>query len=82
MKKRILSVVLALCIAMSAAFAVGVYADDANGVLRFNENGEFTIMHLTDTQDGYPTSEKTLSYSAVTIASARKSKAKKIRILR
>ena len=41
MKKRILSVVLALCIAMSAAFAVGVYADDANGVLRFNENGEF-----------------------------------------
>lgn len=62
MKKRILSVVLALCIAMSAAFAVGVYADDANGVLRFNENGEFTIMHLTDTQDGYPTSEKMLKY--------------------
>ena len=62
MKKRILSVVLALCIAMSAAFAVGVYADDANGVLRFNENGEFTIMHLADTQDGYPTSEKMLKY--------------------
>ena len=52
MKKRILSVVLALCIAMSAAFAVGVYADDANGVLRFNENGEFTIMRLADSQDG------------------------------
>lgn len=63
MKKRILSLVLALCVAFGAAFSVAAYAADGQSpVLRFDENGEFTVMHLTDTQDVYPAQEAMLRY--------------------
>ncbi len=60
MKKRILSAVLALALVISACFCVS--ADSAKSPLRFDENGEFKIMHLCDCQDGYPASEKMLKF--------------------
>ncbi len=59
MKKRILSVVLALLLAFGAVFSVS--ATDASP-LKFDENGEFTIMHLTDCQDTYPANTTMLKF--------------------
>lgn len=59
MKKRIISLLLAVCIVfgMSAvAFA------EEEPALRFDENGEFTILHLADCQDGYPADTRMLAY--------------------
>lgn len=60
MKNRVLSLLLAACILLSTAFAITASADSP--VLRFNENGEFTILHLTDMQDRYPANEKMMKY--------------------
>ena len=56
MKKRVLSVILAVILAFSAimpAFAAG-----KSDALRFDENGEFRILHLCDFQDDYPSKKK------------------------
>lgn len=60
MRKRIISVILALCLVLSAA--IPSFAADGSDVLRFDENGEFKILHLTDCQDGYPASTKMFNY--------------------
>lgn len=60
MKKRILSVFLAVILTFSAimpAFAAG-----KSDALRFDENGEFKILHLCDFQDNYPLEEQTVTY--------------------
>lgn len=51
MKKRILSLVLALCMLFSVSAVA--FAENSS-VLRFDENGEFKILHLCDLQDDYP----------------------------
>lgn len=60
MKKRIFSAVLALMLVIGVCFSVS--AESAQTPLRFDRNGEFKIMHLTDCQDGYPASEKMLKF--------------------
>ncbi|MBR6619791.1 MAG: metallophosphoesterase [Clostridia bacterium] len=49
--KKVLSIVLALVMCFSCCM-VSIAADSP--VLRFDENGEFKILHLTDCQDKYP----------------------------
>lgn len=61
MKKRIFSAVLALVMIFSA-FAVSASAFSGESILRFDEDGEFTIMHLTDCQDVYPANETMLKF--------------------
>ena len=59
MKKRIISVILALCLVIGAAMPAFAAKKDT---LRFDENGEFKILHLCDCQDGYPAKENMLKY--------------------
>lgn len=60
MKKRIFSAVLALVLIFGACFSINASA--ASSALRFDENGEFKIMHLTDCQDVYPANETMLKF--------------------
>lgn len=62
--KKVLSVILALCMVLPFAFA-GSAAQTTP--LQFDENGEFVIMHLCDCQDGYPASETMLAFIRYTI---------------
>lgn len=59
MKKRIFSLVLALAMVFGIC-ASATAADD--GVLRFDENGEFKIMHICDCQDDYPANPEMLIF--------------------
>lgn len=59
MKKRIFAAVLVLCLVLAAATPATALSDDA---LRFDENGEFKILHLCDCQDIYPAQENMLTY--------------------
>lgn len=58
--KKFISVLLVLCLVFGASLALTASAQSP--VLRFNGDGEFTIMHLTDTQDVYPANETMLEY--------------------
>ena len=58
--KRILSLALVLVMVFSA-FAVNASAAE-NGVLRFDENGEFKVMHICDCQDDYPANPEMLKF--------------------
>ncbi|MBQ3045985.1 MAG: metallophosphoesterase [Clostridia bacterium] len=60
MKKRIFSFALALIMIFGAAFSLNASA--ASKELRFDENGEFKIMHLADCQDEFPATEKMLKF--------------------
>ncbi len=60
MKKRIFSFVLALCLVFGTALPA--FAANKSNPLRFDENGEFTILHICDCQDGYPAKEKMFTY--------------------
>ncbi|MBR2956877.1 MAG: metallophosphoesterase [Clostridia bacterium] len=60
MKKRILAAVLALMLVL--ATAVPAAAKAKSDALRFDENGEFKILHICDCQDTYPANEKMLAY--------------------
>ena len=53
--KRIVALLLSLVI-LAGCFSVSVYAEDnSNGkTLQFNKDGKFTILNLSDIQDGYP----------------------------
>ncbi len=59
MKKRILSIALALAMIFGICATAGA-AD--SGVLRFDENGEFKIMHICDCQDDYPANPEMLIF--------------------
>lgn len=59
MKKRILSLVLAVC--MLFGMATVAFAEN-EPVLKFDENGEFKILHLADCQDGYHADPRMLAY--------------------
>lgn len=58
--KKALALVLA--VVMLFTCSVMASAEDNSSVLRFDENGEFTIFHLTDCQDDYPASETMLQF--------------------
>ncbi len=60
MKKRILAVALALCLIL--AMAIPAAAKAKSDALRFDENGEFRILHICDCQDTYPAQAKMLAY--------------------
>lgn len=59
MAKRILSIILALCMLFGVCAAAS--AEEAP-VLKFDENGEFKILHLCDCQDGYPADARMFEY--------------------
>ena len=59
MKKRIISLLLAVC--MVFGMSAVAFAEE-EPALRFDENGEFTILHLADCQDGYPADTRMLAY--------------------
>jgi len=60
MKKRIFSFALALVMIFGIMSVAGAAAETKN--LRFDENGEFKIMHIADCQDGYPANETMLMF--------------------
>lgn len=60
MKKRILSALLAVILVFSVMMPA--FAAKKSDVLRFDENGEFKILHLCDCQDNYPLEEKMVTY--------------------
>lgn len=60
MKKRIIALALALCLAFGAMLPA--YAAESADALRFDENGEFKILHLCDLQDDYPLENEALTY--------------------
>lgn len=60
MKKRIISLVLALAVVFGAVSVAS--AAVAAEPLRFDENGEFKIMHITDCQDEFPATETMLIF--------------------
>lgn len=65
MKKRIISLVLALAVVFGVVSVAS--AAVAAEPLRFDENGEFKIMHLTDCQDIYPANETMLKFIDATL---------------
>lgn len=58
--KKLISLMLSVLILMGV-FSVSVFATEDN-TLRFDENGEFKILHISDCQDDYPCEEKMLTY--------------------
>ena len=65
MKKKIAVIVLSLVLMLSlvqTAFAAG-----QTHQLAFDENGEFTILHVCDIQDGYPVSKSCAQYLRETL---------------
>lgn len=58
--KRFISIVLALMLVVGACAVSASAAIDS--VLKFDENGEFKIMHLCDCQDHYPAIETMLKF--------------------
>ncbi len=63
--KRFVSIMLALMLAFGVC-AISASADDA-ATLKFDANGEFKIMHLTDCQDDYPNDETMLKFIDATL---------------
>ncbi len=57
--KKALSIVLALVMCFSCCM-ISMAADSP--VLRFDENGEFKILHLTDCQDKYPAATEMMQF--------------------
>lgn len=58
--KKVISIVLALMLVFSVC-AISASADSA-ATLKFDKNGEFKIMHLTDCQDEFPAIETMLKF--------------------
>ena len=53
MTKKVLSILLSLLLALGAG--IGVWAEDGQETrLKFDENGDFNILHLTDWHCDYP----------------------------
>ncbi len=58
--KKVISAALALLMALSC-FAALAFADEG-AQLKFDENGKFTVVHLTDVQDTFPMNKTTHAY--------------------
>lgn len=61
MKKRVISAFLAMCLIIG--ISVPAFAVNGSSALRFDENGEFKILHLCDFQDDYPIEKETVTYT-------------------
>ncbi len=59
--KKIFAVVLSVVMALSC-LALIASASDTNANLKFNEDGKFTILQVSDIQDGYPIKTITKRY--------------------
>ncbi len=59
--KRFVSIALVLILAFGACFSLSASAAVVSP-LKFDNNGEFKIMHLTDCQDDYPADTKMLKF--------------------
>ena len=55
--KKCLSIFLAVLF-IASILSVSANAADDSSALRFNENSEFKILHISDCQDDYPAEEK------------------------
>lgn len=62
MKKRILAALLAVCFVIGSGVMAFAQGETAAPVLKFDENGEFKILHLCDCQDGYPADGRMFDY--------------------
>ncbi len=58
--KKIISIFLTFLLFVSALSVSSFAAEDT--ALRFDENGEFKILHISDCQDDYPAEEKMMTY--------------------
>ena len=66
--KKTISFFLGVIIIMSC-LSLSVYAEkpDSGNTLQFNENGKFTILNISDIQDGYPLNPLTKDYIEKTL---------------
>lgn len=66
--KRTVSLILSL-ILLTGCFSFSANAENNGGekALRFNKNGKFTILNLSDIQDGYPLNPLTKNYIEATV---------------
>lgn len=62
--KKILSLILSLLI-LATCFTSFAYAEE--DILKFNDDGKFTILNISDIQDGYPLNELTRDYIEKTL---------------
>lgn len=58
--KKVMSVVLALVMVLSCTMFAS--AEPSSPVLRFDDDGEFKILHICDAQDGYPAHGEMLDF--------------------
>lgn len=62
MKKRILAALLAVCLVFGSGVMAFAEGETADPILKFDENGEFKILHLCDCQDGYHADQRMIDY--------------------
>ncbi len=62
MKKRILAALLAVCLVFGSGVMAFAEGETAEPILKFDENGEFKVLHLCDCQDGYPADQRMFDY--------------------
>ncbi len=63
--KKALSFILSVII-LATCFTTFVYAEE-DTALKFNDDGKFTILNISDIQDGYPINELTRDYIEKTV---------------
>lgn len=66
--KKTISVILSMII-LATCFSASVYAKSNGGenILKFNKDGKFTILNISDIQDGYPLNPLTKDYIEKTV---------------
>lgn len=66
--KKIISLILC-ALMLASCFSLSAYAENkgAEKTLQFNKDGKFTILNLSDIQDGYPLNELTKDYIIATV---------------
>ncbi len=66
--KKSISLILSI-ILLATCFSSLAYAENSseNEILRFNEDGKFTILNISDIQDGYPLNSLTKDYIEKTV---------------
>ncbi len=63
--KKIISLLLSI-IVITSCFSLSVFAKDDN-TLKFNKDGKFTVLNISDIQDGYPLNTLTKKYIEDTV---------------
>ena len=66
--KKTISLILSI-IMLATCFTTLAFAENKgdNSILKFNEDGKFTILNISDIQDGYPLNELTRDYIEKTL---------------